>query len=61
MAKLIDSRGTIISQGSAHHCNEVHRVLTTNIYSVSEEDEVIYGDILYNTTWYGKLTIDYET
>lgn len=50
---ILDSNDTIIYEGI--DVNKVLDLLTTSLLEVSEEDEVNYSYILYNTKWVGKL------
>lgn len=57
-AIITDSEGTIHFYGSISEIHNVYRVLTADIYDISEEDEIKYGDILRNTNWVGTLKIE---
>ena len=59
MSKLIDSTGTIIAESSSAYIEGLYQVLTADVYSVSEQDEVEFGKDLY-LEWQGELRIEHD-
>ena len=57
MSKLVDSKGNVIFEGSQESCEDCLLLAYADPADVTESDEVMYSDFLYNAKWTGKLKI----